>query len=167
MRTTYPWRYVYLWWSRVCTALETVRRASVFVWERCLAWSFWRWSDSSACSARTQGARKTGPAPDESPVSVRSDNSHIMAIRFGAMSPWSQPYFMDLVRVGVFVLAYLPNPTSYGHETYTIGYSKDWGLRGCVEILWQPHQIWSYVSPWIQPCFMVLVHMCKIVFVGV
>jgi len=51
---------------------------------------------------------------------------------------------MDLVRVGEFVLAYLPNPTSYGHETCTIGYSKDWGLKGCVEILWQPHQVWSY-----------------------
>jgi len=60
------------------------------------------------------------------------------------MGPWSQPYFMDLVRVGDFVLAYLPNPTCYGHETCTIGYSKDWGLKGCVEMLWQPHQIWSY-----------------------
>ena len=109
-----------------------------------LAWSFSRWSDSSACSARTQGALKTRPAPDESSVSVRSDNSYIMGIRFGAMGPWSQPYFMDLVRVGEFVLAYLPKPTSYGHETCTIGYSKDWGLKGCVEILWQPHQIWSY-----------------------
>ena len=62
---------------------------------------------------------------------------------------------MDLVRVGEFVLAYLPNPTSYRRETCTIGYSKDWGLKECVEILWQPHQIlelWtskiSYVS-WI------------------
>jgi len=72
-------------WSRVCTALETVGRAPVFVWERCLAWSFSRWSDSSACSARTQGAMKTGPAPDESAVSVRSDNTYIMGIRFGAM----------------------------------------------------------------------------------
>ena len=60
------------------------------------------------------------------------------------MGPWSQPHLMDLVRVGEFVLAYLPNPTTYGHETCTIGYSKDWGLKGCVEILWQPHQIWSY-----------------------
>ena len=32
---------------------------------------------------------------------------------------------MDLVRMGEFVLAYLPNPTSYGHDNYTIGYSKD------------------------------------------
>ena len=32
---------------------------------------------------------------------------------------------MDLVRMGEFVLAYLPNPTSYGHGTCTIGYSKD------------------------------------------
>jgi len=62
-------------------------------------------------------------------------------IRFG---PWSQPYFMELVPIGDFVLTYLPNPTSYGHDTYTIGYSKDWGLRGCVEIFWQPHWIWSY-----------------------
>ena len=31
---------------------------------------------------------------------------------------------MDLVRVGEIVLAYLPNPTRYGYETYTIGYSK-------------------------------------------
>jgi len=83
-----------------------------------LAWSFSRWSDSSACSARTQGTMKTGHAPDESPVSVRSDNTHIMGIRFGAMGPWSHPYsMMDLVRVGEFVLAYLPNPTRYGHET--------------------------------------------------
>ena len=108
-----------------------------------LAWSFSRWSDSSACSARTQGAMKTGPAPDESPVSVRSDNSYIMGLRFGAMGPWSQPYFMDLVRVGEFVLAYLPNPTSYGHETCTIGYSKDWGLKGGEETLWQPHPMKS------------------------
>ena len=43
-----------------------------------LAWSFSRWSNSSACSARTQGAIKTGPAPDESPVSVGSDNTYIM-----------------------------------------------------------------------------------------
>jgi len=41
---------------------------------------------------------------------------------------------MDLVRVGEFMLAYLPNPTSYGHETCTIGYNKDRGLKGCVEI---------------------------------
>ena len=67
---------------------------------------------------------KTGPAPDESPVSVLSDNTNIIdnPIRFG---PQSQPYFMDMVRMGEFVLAYLPNPTSYGHDTYTIGYSKD------------------------------------------
>ena len=90
---------------------------------------------------------KTRSAPDESPVSVRSDNSYIMCenpIRFGAMGPWSQSYLMDFVRVGEFVLAYLPNPTSYWHETCTIGHSKDWGLKGFVEILWQPHQIWSY-----------------------
>ena len=60
------------------------------------------------------------------------------------MGPWSQRYFMDLVRVGEFVLAYLPNPTSYGHETCTIGYNNDWGLKGCVKILCQPHHIWSY-----------------------
>ena len=60
--------------------------------------------------------------------------------------PWRlcQPYFRDLVRVGEIMLAYLPNPTSYGHDTYTTGYSHDWGLKWCVEILWQPHQIWSY-----------------------
>ena len=58
--------------------------------------------------------------------------------------PINQLRFMDLVRMGEFVLAYLPNPTSYGHETCTIGYSKDWGLKGCVEILWHPQQIWSY-----------------------
>ena len=33
--TTYPWRYIYFWWSWVCTALETVGRAPVLVWERC------------------------------------------------------------------------------------------------------------------------------------
>ena len=60
------------------------------------------------------------------------------------MDPWNQLCFMDLVHVGEFVLAYLLNPTSYGHETCTIGYSKDWGLKGCVKVLWQPHQIWSY-----------------------
>jgi len=49
-----------------------------------------------------------------------------------------------LVWVGWFVVPYLPNPTSYGHETCTIGYSKDWGVKGCVEILWQPHKMWSY-----------------------
>ena len=43
-----------------------------------LAWSVSRWSDSSACSARTQGAMMIGPAPDESPISVLSENSHIM-----------------------------------------------------------------------------------------
>ena len=60
------------------------------------------------------------------------------------MDPGNQLCFMDLVWVGWFVVPYLPNPTSYGHESCTIGYSKDWGLKGCVEILWQPHQIWSY-----------------------
>jgi len=40
-------------------------------------------------------------------------------------APEVNHYFMDLVRVGEFVLAYLPNPTSYEHETCTIGYSKD------------------------------------------
>ena len=45
---------------------------------------------------------------------------------------------MDLVRIGEFVLAYLPNPASYGHDSYTIGYSKDRGLKGCVEILGLP-----------------------------
>jgi len=60
------------------------------------------------------------------------------------MDPWNQLYFMDLVHVGEFVLAYLLNPTSYGHETCTIGYSRDWGLKGCVKVLWQPHQMWSY-----------------------
>ena len=33
---------------------------------------------------------------------------------------------------------------TYGHETCTIGYSKDWSLERCVEILWQPHTICSY-----------------------
>jgi len=42
---------------------------------------------------------------------------------------------MDLVRVDEFVLAYLWNPTSYEHETCTVGYNKDSGLKGCVEIL--------------------------------
>ena len=65
-------------------------------------------------------------------------------IRFGARGPWSQPYFMDLVCVGEFVLAYLLNCTSYRHETSTIGYNKDWRLEGCVKVLWHPHQIWSY-----------------------
>ena len=51
---------------------------------------------------------------------------------------------MDLVCVDELMLAHLPNPTSYGHKTCTIGYSKDWGLKGHVEILWQPYQIWSY-----------------------
>ena len=60
------------------------------------------------------------------------------------MDPWNQLCFMDLVHVGEFVLAYLLNPTSYGHETCTIGYSKDWSLKGCVKVLWQLHQIWSY-----------------------
>ena len=60
------------------------------------------------------------------------------------MGSWSQPYSMDLIRVGKFVLAYIPNPTRYGHETCTTGYSKDWRLGGCVKVLWQPHQIWSY-----------------------
>ena len=95
-----------------------------------LAWSFSRWSDSSVCSARTQGAMKTGPAPDESPVSVCSENDHITGIRFGAMGPWSQLRFMDLVWIGWFVGLYLLN-TSYGHETCTIGYSKHW----CV-VMW-------------------------------
>ena len=45
-----------------------------------LDWSFSRWSDSSICSARMQGAMKTGPAPDESPISVRSDNTYIMGV---------------------------------------------------------------------------------------
>ena len=93
-----------------------------------------RRSNSSACSARTQGAMKTGHAPDETLVSVLSDNCHIIGIWFGAMGPWSQPYyFMDLVRIGEFVLAYLLNPKSYDQDSYTIGCSKAWGrLKGCV-----------------------------------
>ena len=70
--------HVYFWWSGVCTALETGGRAPVNAVNSGLAWSFSRWSNSSACSARTQGAMKTGPAPDESPVSVRSGNTYIM-----------------------------------------------------------------------------------------
>ena len=112
MRTTYPWIYVYFWWSRVYTALETVGRAPVFVWEHCLAWSL-RWSDSSACSARTQGAMKTGPAPDKSPVSVAASRGN-NPIRFWSMGPrWSQPYFMDLVRMGQLVLACPLKPRSW------------------------------------------------------
>ena len=156
-----------------------------------LAWSFSRWSDSSACSARTQGAMKAGRAPDESPVSVRSANTYIMGwqphqiwsygplksaifhgfgscgwiraglspkayilwtwdlhhwiqqrltfkrkdvqkycdnpIRFGAMGR-EISYVSWIWHVGEFVLAYLLNATSYGHENCTIGYSKDWRL---------------------------------------
>ena len=46
-------------------------------------------------------------------------------IRFGAMSPRTQPIYVNLVYVGDFVLSYLLNPTTYGHETCTIGYNKD------------------------------------------
>ena len=70
-------------------------------------------------------------------------------IRYGAMNSSSQPCFMDLVWVGWFMVPCLPNLTTYGHETCTTGCSKDWSLKRCVEILWQPHQIWSY-DPWIQ-----------------
>ena len=72
-----------------------------------------------------------GPAPDESPISVLSENSHIMGdnpIRFGAMSPSTQPICVNLVYMGEFVLSYLLNPTTYGHETCTTGYNKDGGL---------------------------------------
>ena len=72
-----------------------------------------------------------GPAPDESPISVLSENSHIMGdnpIRFGAMSHWTQPICVNLVYVGDFVWLYLKNATCYGHETCTIGYTEDWGL---------------------------------------
>ena len=46
-------------------------------------------------------------------------------IKFGAMSPRTQPICVNLVYVGDFVLSYLLNPTTYGHETCTIGYNKD------------------------------------------
>ena len=49
-------------------------------------------------------------------------------IRFGAMSPRTQPICVNLVYVGDFVLSYLLNPTTYGHETCTTGYNKDGGL---------------------------------------
>jgi len=45
------------------------------------------------------------------------------SLRTGAMDPWHQLCFMDLFWVGWFVVPYLQNPTSYGHETCTIGYS--------------------------------------------
>ena len=69
-----------------------------------------------------------GSAPDESPISALLENSHIMGIRFGAMSPWSQPIFMNLLCMGEFMLPYLDNATCYGHETCTTGYNKDGGL---------------------------------------
>ena len=91
-----------------------------------LAWSFSRWSDSSACSAKTQGAMKTGPAPDESPVSVRSDNSYLMGWQphqIGAMGPSSQPYF------------------------------HGFGSRGwiCADISPEPYKLWTWnLHLWIQ-----------------
>ena len=90
------------------------------------------------CSARTQGAMKTGPAPDESSVSVRSDNSYLMGWQphqIWSYGPLKSTIFHGFGSLG-WILAcwpYLPNPTSYGHETCTIGYSKDWGLKGCVK----------------------------------
>ena len=49
-------------------------------------------------------------------------------IRFGAMSPRTQPICVNLVYMGDFVLSYLLNPTTYGYETCTTGYNKDCGL---------------------------------------
>ena len=59
------------------------------------------------------------PAPNESPISVLSENSGDNPIRFGAMSPWTQPMCVNLVCVGDFVWPYLKNATCYGHETCT------------------------------------------------
>ena len=36
-----------------------------------------------------------------------------------------KPICVNLVYVGDFVLSYLLNPTTYEHETCTIGYNKD------------------------------------------
>ena len=71
--------------------------------------------------------------------------------------------YVSWIGLGWLICApYLLNPTSYGHETCTVGYSKDWGLKGFVEILWQPHQVWSY-EPLNSTMFHSLVHLCKIV----
>ena len=52
---------------------------------------------------------KTGPAPGESPVSVLSDNNYVMGT--SDLELWTpeliHPYFMDLVHMGEFVLAYI------------------------------------------------------------
>ena len=61
--------------SRLLTVLPSLCENAV---NSGLAWSSSRWSDSSACSTRTQRAMKIGPAPDESSVSVGSDNSYFM-----------------------------------------------------------------------------------------
>ena len=50
-------------------------------------------------------------------------------IRFGAMSPSTQPICVNLVYMGEFVLSYLLNPTTYGHETTKMEVYKDmWKL---------------------------------------
>ena len=84
-----------------------------------LAWSFSRWSDSSACSARTQGAMKTGPAPDESPVSVCSDNSYIVG--------W-QPHQI----------------WSYGSLKSTVSHGFGSGGWICAGISPKPYKLWTW-----------------------
>jgi len=60
---------MYFWWSRVSQLsrlLDVLPSLCENAVNLGLTWRFSRWSDSSACSTRTQGAMKTGPVLDES-----------------------------------------------------------------------------------------------------
>lgn len=49
----------------------------------------------------------------------------MMDIRFGAVKPVKLIMASGFGVHDHFVQSYLPNPTTYGHGTYTVGYSKD------------------------------------------
>ena len=57
--------------------------------------------------------------------------------------------FHGSVRIGNVMLPYFPNPTTYGHGTCTVGYSK---YSGYVEVLWLSHKLQNY-EPWMSTLF--------------
>ena len=135
VRTSYPSRYMYFRWSRVHKAVETAVTATVFMWERC---------KSRVQLEASEIGEIQAPVTHERRLLWRPDLHHVkdlflyflkiitwwgdIPIRFGAISPWSRACFVVLVCMGNFVQSYLLNPMTYGHETCTIGCSKDWSL---------------------------------------
>lgn len=75
----------------------------------------------------------------------------MMDIRFGAVKPVKLIMASGFGVHDHFVQSYLPNPMTYGHGTYTVGYSKDWKVDIPIR--------YEAVSMWNELCFIILVHM--------